>query len=154
MLTHTTWLIARMDPLKYVFKKPTLTGRIARWHMLLSEYNILYVTQKAIKGSVLANHLAHQPLPEYQPMKFDFPDEDVMVTGDYGIPGPDEGPEPGERWTVMFDRASNEPGHRIGAFLTSPKIITSLILQGYVLTTPIILLNMKLVSWVWKLLSI
>ena len=40
MLTHTTWLIARMDPLKYVFKKPALTGRISRWHMLLPEYDI------------------------------------------------------------------------------------------------------------------
>ena len=44
MLTHTTWLIARMDPLKYVFEKPALTGRIARWQMLLSEYDIQYVT--------------------------------------------------------------------------------------------------------------
>ena len=25
MLTHTTWLIERMDPLKYVFEKPALT---------------------------------------------------------------------------------------------------------------------------------
>ena len=40
MLTHTTWLIARMDPLKYMFEKPALTGRIARWQMLLSEYDI------------------------------------------------------------------------------------------------------------------
>ena len=29
MLTHTTWLIARMDPLKYVFEKLALTGRIS-----------------------------------------------------------------------------------------------------------------------------
>ena len=79
MLTYTTWLIARMDPLKYVFKKMALTGRISRWQMLLSEYDIQYVTQKSIKGSILADHLAHQPLPEYQPMKSDFPDEDVMV---------------------------------------------------------------------------
>ena len=73
--------------------------------MLLSEYNIQYVTQKAIKGSILADHLAHQLLPEYQPMKFDFPDEDVMVIGDYEIPRLDEGPEPGARWTLMFDGA-------------------------------------------------
>ena len=95
MLTYTTWLIARMDPLKYVFEKPALTGRISQWQMLLSEYDIQYVTQKAIKGSVLADHLAHQSLPEYQPMKFDFPDEDVMVIGDYEIPGPGKGPKLG-----------------------------------------------------------
>ena len=63
--------------------------------MLLFEYNIQYVTQKAIKGSLLVDHLAHRPFPEYQPMKFDFPKEDVMVIGDYEIPRPNKGPEPG-----------------------------------------------------------
>ena len=73
--------------------------------MLLSEYEIQYVTQKDIKGSILAYHLAHQPLSEYQPMKFYFPDEDVIFIADYEIPGLDEGPEQGERWTLMFDEA-------------------------------------------------
>ena len=40
MINHTTWLISKMDPIKYVFEKPALTGRIARWKMLLSEYDI------------------------------------------------------------------------------------------------------------------
>jgi len=34
MLSHTTWLISKMDPIKYIFEKPTLIGRIARWQML------------------------------------------------------------------------------------------------------------------------
>ena len=29
MLYHTTWLIARLDPTKYIFEKPSLSGRIA-----------------------------------------------------------------------------------------------------------------------------
>src|SRR4051812_9375255 len=120
MLNHSTWLISRMDPLKYVFEKQALTGRIARWQMLLSEYDIQYVTQKAIKGSVLAEHLAHQPIEEYQSMKFYFSDEDIMLVRDYEIPGPEEGPEPGLVWTLMFDGASNALGHDIGAVLTSP----------------------------------
>ena len=40
MLTHTTWLIARIDPLKYVFKKPALAGNISLWQMILLEYDI------------------------------------------------------------------------------------------------------------------
>src|SRR3954470_15950016 len=115
MLAHTTLLISKMDPIKYIFEKPALTGRLARWQMLLSEYDIQYVTHKAIKGSVLADHLAHQPLEEYQSMKFDFPDEDIMKLDD------NEGPEPGERWTLTFDGASNAMGHGIGAVLTSPR---------------------------------
>ncbi|KAI5395480.1 hypothetical protein KIW84_061884 [Lathyrus oleraceus] len=31
MLNHTTWLISKMDPIKYIFEKPSLTGRISRW---------------------------------------------------------------------------------------------------------------------------
>jgi len=79
MLSHTTWLISKMDPIKYIFEKPALTGRIARWQMLLSEFDILYVTQKAIKGSALAEFLAHQPVNDYQPMQPEFPDEDIMA---------------------------------------------------------------------------
>ena len=38
-----------------------------------------YTTQKSIKGSVLADHLAHQPVDDYQSLNFEFPDEDIMV---------------------------------------------------------------------------
>ena len=31
MLTHTTLLISKMDPIKYIFEKPALTGRVARF---------------------------------------------------------------------------------------------------------------------------
>ena len=40
MLNHTTCMISKMDPIKYIFEKPALTGRISRWQMLLSEYDI------------------------------------------------------------------------------------------------------------------
>ena len=50
--------------------------------MILTEYDIQYTTQKAIKGSVLADHLAHQPMNDYEPMKFDFPDEEIMYIRD------------------------------------------------------------------------
>ena len=31
MICHTTWLVSEMYPIKYVFEKPALTGRIVRW---------------------------------------------------------------------------------------------------------------------------
>ena len=49
MLTHTTLLISKMDPIKYIFEKPALSGRIARWKMILTEYDIQYTTQKSYK---------------------------------------------------------------------------------------------------------
>ena len=84
-----------MDPIKYIIKKPTLSGRIARWQMILTEYDIQYTTQKAIKGSVRADHLAHQAVDDYQSMNFEFPDENIMLVTDCEEPGPDEGPKEG-----------------------------------------------------------
>ena len=77
MLYHTTWLIVKLDPIKFIFEKPSLSGRIARWQVLLSEFDILYVSQKAIKGSTIADFFAERANEEYEPMSFDLPDEDT-----------------------------------------------------------------------------
>ena len=58
MLSYTTWLVSKMDPVKYIFEKPVLTGRIAQWQVLLSKFDIFYVTQKAITGSTFSDYLA------------------------------------------------------------------------------------------------
>ncbi|XP_050916332.1 uncharacterized protein LOC127131455 [Lathyrus oleraceus] len=120
MMKHTTLLISKMDPIKYIFDKPALTGRVSRWQMALTEYDIQYVTQKVIKGSVLSDYVAHQPMDDYQPMRFDFPDEDIMFVRDWGVLEPERGPEPESRWAVVFDGASNAQGNGIGAIITSP----------------------------------
>ena len=72
-------------------------------------------------------------------MKFDFPDKDAMVISDYEVPGPDERPEPGACWTLMFDGASNAQGHGIGAMLTSPKNFHKPYTARLFLTAPTIL---------------
>ena len=115
MLCYTTWLISKMDPIKYIFEKPALTGRIARWQVMLSEFDITYVTRKAIKGSVLADFLANQPIEGYGSMQCEFPDEDIMA-----VFNGDESSKNGE-WTLLFDGASNALGHGIGAVLISPE---------------------------------
>ena len=50
-----------MDQIKYIFEKPTLTGKIARWQVLLSELDILFVVRKAIKGQAIADYLVDYP---------------------------------------------------------------------------------------------
>ena len=47
-----------MDPLKYIFEKPSLTGKISYWQMLLSKFDIVFVMRKAIKGQAIADYLA------------------------------------------------------------------------------------------------
>ena len=79
MLYHITWLIARLDPIKYIFEKSSLSERIVRWQVLLSKFDILYVSQKAIKRSAIVDFLAERANEEYEPMSFDFSDEDLMT---------------------------------------------------------------------------
>ncbi|KAA3464785.1 RNA-directed DNA polymerase (Reverse transcriptase), Ribonuclease H-like protein [Gossypium australe] len=47
--------------------------------ILLSEFDIVYVNQKVVKGSVIADFLASRALDDYEPLKFDFPNEDLMI---------------------------------------------------------------------------
>ena len=121
MLTHTTYLISKMDPIKYIFEKPSLSRRISRWKMILTVYDIQYTTKKLIKGSVLADHLAHQAVDDYQSMNFEILDENIMLITDCKEPGPDEGPEKGSQWTMVFNGASNALANGIRAMIISPE---------------------------------
>lgn len=46
---HSGKWISRMNPLKYLFEKPALSNRTAKWLMMLSEFEIAYVVPKAVK---------------------------------------------------------------------------------------------------------
>ena len=49
LLAHSVMLVSCLDPIKYLFEKPALTGRLARWLLLLSEFDLKYVTCKSVK---------------------------------------------------------------------------------------------------------
>ncbi|XP_039014758.1 uncharacterized protein LOC120144864, partial [Hibiscus syriacus] len=118
MLYHTTWLISKLDPLKFLMESPALTGRMARWQMLLSEFDIVYVNQKAIKGSVIADFLASRVSNDYQPLNFNFPDEDLLcISMNEEVKTNDAF----ATWKLYFDGASNALGRGIGAVLISPE---------------------------------
>ena len=51
MLYYTTRLISLMDPIKYIFEKLALTGKIF-------EFDIVFVTRKAIKSQAIVDYLA------------------------------------------------------------------------------------------------
>ncbi|RVX02436.1 Retrovirus-related Pol polyprotein from transposon 17.6, partial [Vitis vinifera] len=73
MIEYSVHLISRLDPLRYLFDKPALAGRLMRWLVLLTEFDIHYVSQKSINGSVVADHLASLPIIESRPIDDDFP---------------------------------------------------------------------------------
>ncbi|XP_077217903.1 uncharacterized protein LOC143852407 [Tasmannia lanceolata] len=82
LLSNRVLLLSRMDPLKYLFEKPALTGRTARWLLLLSEFDITYVTQKSIKRRVIAKQLADSPAENNEFLKAEFLDEEIMTVED------------------------------------------------------------------------
>ncbi|XP_070037059.1 uncharacterized protein [Nicotiana tomentosiformis] len=110
---YTTYLISRMDPLKFIFQKPMPTGKLARWQILLSEFDIIYVTQKAVKRQALADKLAEIPVDrEYEPLKMYFPVEEVSFIGEYIIEGYNS-------WRMFFNGVTNFKGVGIRAILVS-----------------------------------
>ena len=120
MLYYTMRLISRINPIKYIFEKPALTGKISRLQMLLFEFDIVFVTRKAIKGQAIADYLADQPLNDLELSKSLFPDEDVMA-----LKPKLDSVEP---WhgKLYFDRAANSTGNGVGAVLVSPRASKSL----------------------------
>ena len=79
---------------------------------MLSEYDVQYVSRKAIKGSAIAEFLTDRAVEEYEPIKFEFTDEDLMAI--FRVEDDKE-----ESWKLYFDGTSNALGHGIGAVLIS-----------------------------------
>jgi hypothetical protein len=65
MLYYTTWLISKLDSLKYIFEKPYLSSRITIWQVLLAEYDIMDMTRKVMRRSVIADHLSDNVIEDY-----------------------------------------------------------------------------------------
>ena len=85
---------------------------------MLAEYDIVYMTRKAMKGSVIAIiafsrllHLADNAIEDYKPLNFDFPYEDVLVV---------EKEEELDWWTMYFDKAINVYDNRARAMIILP----------------------------------
>ncbi|RVW91409.1 Gag-Pol polyprotein [Vitis vinifera] len=108
MTEYSVHLISHLDPLRYLFDRPALVGRLMRWLVILTECDIHYVTQKSIRGSIVAYHLASLPVSDARAIDDDFPDEDVAIVT--SLSG----------WRMYFDSAANHSGYRIGILLISP----------------------------------
>ena len=78
MTEYSVQLVSYLDPLRYLFDIPVLTSRLMRWLVILTEFDIQYVTQKSIKGSVLADHLTSLPVTDNRVIDNDFPDEEIV----------------------------------------------------------------------------
>ncbi|XP_075086213.1 uncharacterized protein LOC142168935 [Nicotiana tabacum] len=81
--------------------------------IFLSEFDIVYITQKDIKGQALADHLTENPVDgDYELLTMYFTDEEVLFDGEdiaESYPG----------WRIFFGTATNFKGVGIGAVLIS-----------------------------------
>ncbi|XP_077221635.1 uncharacterized protein LOC143855403 [Tasmannia lanceolata] len=111
LLSQKIFLISRMDPMKYMFEKPALIGRTALWLLMLSEFDITYVTQKSVKSRIITEQLA-DALTKDTKLSREFSDERIMLIIDKRNL---------TTWTMYFDEASNSRGKGISIVLVSPR---------------------------------
>ena len=72
--------------------------------MLLTEFDIICVSQETIKGQAIADLLADFPVDDYYPMNAAFPKEAILSA----TKEEDELAEPHYKgWRLYFDGASN-----------------------------------------------
>lgn len=108
-LSHQITLISRADPIKFLMNRPMLSGRLAKWALLLSEFDITYVPARAIKGQAIADFLAAHLIPSSEEMECDLPDDQVMTI------------ERPRLWQMYFDGASRSTGAGAGVIFISPQ---------------------------------
>ena len=90
-------------PMKQVLHKPETSGRLMKWAIELSEFDIWYKPKTAIKGQVLADFVMEFTSAE--------PAKDAQTVTDLSV------------WKRSVDRASNAHGSGAGLILTSPEDI-------------------------------
>ncbi|XP_058185840.1 uncharacterized protein LOC131303068 [Rhododendron vialii] len=80
---------------------------MARWLLMLAEFELKYVTKKSIKGRAVAEFLADCPVKGGEDAKIKFPDEDIMTLAE-------------DVWKLYFDGAANQKGFAISVLLIAP----------------------------------
>ena len=83
-------------PIQKVLQKPDIAGRMVRWAVELSEFDIQYEPRGSIKGQVYADFVAELS------------------------PGGEQEVESGSRWLLSVDDSSNQQGSGAGIVLEGP----------------------------------
>ncbi|CAM8896658.1 unnamed protein product [Rhodiola kirilowii] len=106
---HTVHVVSKADPIKYILSRPVLSGRLAKWAMLLKQYDLVFVPQRATKGQAIADFFADHPVPAEWEFSIDLPGEDIFYI-DVLPP-----------WQMFFDRVARRDGAGAGVVFVSPE---------------------------------
>ncbi|CAM8987939.1 unnamed protein product [Rhodiola kirilowii] len=107
MQAHTVHVVSKADPIKYILSRPVLSGRLAKWAMLLKQYDLVFVPQRATKGQAIADFFADHPVSAEWEFSIDLPGEDIFYI-DVLPP-----------WQMFFDRAARRDGAGAGVVFVS-----------------------------------
>ena len=89
-------LVSKTDVTKHMLSMPILNGRVGKWILTLSEFDLRYESAKAVKGQVIANFVTQHHKPSMN----------------YVEPVP---------WTLFFDGSSSKQGGGIGIVIILPQ---------------------------------
>ena len=81
---------------KYMLSMPILNGRVGKWILALSKFDLKYESAKVVKGQVMANFITQHHKPSIGCVE----------------------PVP---WTLFFDGSSCKQGGGIGIVIISPR---------------------------------
>ncbi|XP_070057904.1 uncharacterized protein [Nicotiana tomentosiformis] len=103
-------------PSRNIMHKPELSGRLAKWGIEISEYNIEYRPRTAIKSQNLADFVV-----DFTPALILEVEKELLATSgtSFGI------------WTLLSDGALNVKGSRLGIVLKTP---TGNVVRQYIRT--------------------
>ncbi|XP_059669124.1 uncharacterized protein LOC132314258 [Cornus florida] len=99
------YILCQTNVIKYMLSRPLITGRIGKWALALMEFNFIYVSQKSVKGRVLADFLADHPSTDIDPWVYD----ELESSAIFLTP-----------WILMFDGSSTADGAGAGIVIISP----------------------------------
>ena len=55
LLSAEGTVVSKADVVKHMLSMPILNGRVGKWILVLSEFDLKYESAKAVKGQVIAN---------------------------------------------------------------------------------------------------
>ncbi|XP_072054313.1 uncharacterized protein [Arachis hypogaea] len=111
MVAKSVKVIAQTDVVKYILSFPMLRGRLGKWMLALTEFDLQYIPAKTVKGQVIADFLVDN-LKYLNDQGANIVDVDVNY------------------WKLYFDGSKHKDGAGVGILIISPEGIPSEFLFG------------------------